>query len=310
MIYLLYIGLVLGVCMVVMPIIQADLAEGDLKAKLSATLGGKKPRREDRLTIHLKLVLSASIGRGSDRSVLLLMLISGTLFGLGLVLTFTILPITIGLIASFALLFLPYCVLRTKLQTFRVAASREGDLLISELLNNYKICYYNMQEAIGKTAVELEEAPHSKKLLFNLARGLNTAGEKEEIEKLLQVFSYGLGTSWGKILATNILFATTSGIKVTDSLKDLSESMVKARKVLEYAKRENNEAAVMLKYLAPVCFVLTVLGAIKYFGFTLKKYLSYQFLTETGITWVMIILGMYILGIMVNVFCSKKKMEL
>lgn len=52
---------------------------------------------------------------------------------------------------------------------------------------------------------------------------------------------------------------------MTAALQDLTETMMQARRVDEYAGRENHEASLILRYLAPICYVLTVLGGIFYF---------------------------------------------
>ena len=68
---------------------------------------------------------------------------------------------------------LPYMGLRLKLNQKRVGSSREGDTMLRELLSCYKIHDSNMKEAIEAAAAGLEGAPHAKRLLYDLAGGLN-----------------------------------------------------------------------------------------------------------------------------------------
>lgn len=213
--------------------------------------------------------------------------------------------LTVALFSSL----MPYVYLRIKLHFIRVNSSKEGDIIIGEILNNYKISYCNMKEALEITAKDVENAPYSRRLILDLVKGLNKVGSKEDVRELLNVFRYSLGTSWGNVLASNIYFAEVLGIKVTDSLTDLLEVVSSSREVLEHTKRENNESNLIFKYMAPVCFILTVLAACKFFGFTLDKYIKYQFGTATGLMWMLIIVGIYIAGIVINIFLTKTKMD-
>lgn len=205
---------------------------------------------------------------------------------------------------------LPYCTIMARLYSQRVTRSREGDLLVQELLNNYKIHMYNMKEAVEITAFSIEGAPGAKRILLNLAKGLNNAATKEEVEKLLAVFRYSIDTAWGNVLASNIFFAYVHGNRVDQALEDLLASITKSRKVIEHGKRENNEARLMLKYLAPISFALSVIGACKYFGFTLAKFIKYQWGTALGLKWFMIMVMIYVAGILVNGFFSREKMDI
>ncbi len=203
-----------------------------------------------------------------------------------------------------------YLYLKSRLYVQRAGTSREGEVLVGELLANYKISYCNITEAIETTAKLIEDAPFSKALLFDLAIGLNTAVTKEEVNKLLDNFKHSIGTIWADILATNMYFAITQGINITKSLQDLSESLIKSRRLVEYNKRGINEASMMLKFLGPACIVLTVFCATSIFGMPLGKYIYYQFGTESGLSWFLSVVVSYIVGIGVNVYFSSKKLDL
>ena len=180
---------------------------------------------------------------------------------------------------------LPYGILTARLYRRRVARSKE-------------------------TAAELSQAPESRKLLLKLAKGLQRSVTKNEVERHLATFRYGLDTAWGNALATNIFFAHLYGIRVDSALEDLLRSMIKSRKVVEHGKRENNEARLILKYLAPVSFFLTVAGACRYFDFTLAKFIRYQFGTSLGLQWFLIMTMMYFASLLLNVFLSREKMDI
>ncbi len=205
---------------------------------------------------------------------------------------------------------LPYLLLTVRLYNQRVARSREGDLLVQELLNNYKIYDFNMKEAIEATAVSLEDAPNGRRLLFHLAKGFQTAAGRAEVENLLSVFRYSLDTAWGNVLSSNIFFAHFYGVRVDQALEDLLSGIVKSRQVAEHGKRENNEARLILKYLVPVSFLLSIVCACRYFGFNLPKFIKYQFGTPTGLKWFLIMAMLYVAGLLLNGFFSREKMDI
>lgn len=214
----------------------------------------------------------------------------------------------ISLIIVFSLL--PIILLLVRLESMRVKSSKEGKMLVIELLDNYKIHYYNMQYAIEITASTIEEAPSCKRLLFNLSKGLNRASTSEEIRRLLVDFKYAIGTSWAGILTDNIYFALVSGIKVDVALEDLISAITMAEEVEERSKRENNEAGLILRYLVPICYLMTYIGAIKVFGLTTKEFLYYQFGTQTGISWFGAIVIMYVISLVAKFFLTQHKLDL
>lgn len=258
---------------------------------------------------HIRTLLQVTLGRGTDRMLKIFWcgsLIPGAavFFSLAQKIPFALTVCAVLLTAG-----LPYGLLRLKLQKLRINSSREGEILITELLNNYKICFFNMQQAIEETARTIEDAPNSKRLLFNLSRGLNTAGGSRRINLLLKEFRLSINTSWGNILSNNMYFALASGLEVTEALSDLADTIKSARKIDEYARRENNEAGMMLRYLAPLSYFLTVAGGIWYFGLTPEKFIYYQFRTEVGLTWFTISSVVYGAGLLLNGWLTKTKLD-
>lgn len=224
--------------------------------------------------------------------------------------TVKMLPNLLRFFLALTVAVLPLMLLLAKLQTIRIRSSKEGKMLIIELLDNYKIHYYNMQHAVEITAATIEEAPNCKRLLFNLSKGINRASSNEEIRDLLVDFKYAIGTSWAGILTDNIYFALSSGIRVEAAMEDLVDTLSMAEEVEEKSKRENNEAGLILKYLVPVCYLLTFVGAVKFFGLTPKTFLHYQFGTEAGISWFVIIVIMYIASLAAQFFLTRSKLDL
>ncbi len=277
--------------------------------KEDSYLEKKRDSRQDPIWEHLRIMLKLTIGLGSDRAVNIFAIFTG-LLGAGMLLIMSgRMSSSMVLIATLAVMILPYGILVLRLNKLRITGSQEGEILLTELLDNYKINFFNMQKAIEVTALTIEDAHVSKELLFNLSKGINRNGTEKGIRRYLREFQLSLNTSWGNILVHNMEFALISGIEVTEALSDLADTITKARKVTEYAKREGNEAKLILKYLFPAAYGLTLLGAIKYFDLTWAEFFRYQFETEVGVTWFTISLILYAAGLLLKEFLSKSKLD-
>ncbi len=204
----------------------------------------------------------------------------------------------------------PYLVLRTRLRNLQVDMSREGEQLLTELLNNYRIEGYNMGEAVERTALTIEDAPLSKRMLLDLSRQMNAASGEAELKKAIERFRLALSTSWGDLLAANLEFAAVDGIIVTESLRDLVENIGNARRLLEQTKRENSDSGMILKVLFPVMCALIYLGATAAFGLTPAQFARNQFATRTGMGWFISLVFSYLLSLLASAFIARRKMDI
>ncbi len=259
---------------------------------------------------RVRIVLGITLGMGKDRSVRLFFSVSGLLSVTVMVLLAGKVVFWLHVAASVTAAFLPYMILRIRMEDMRIEGSHEGEKLLAELTENYKINYYNMKEAIDKTAIALNNAPGSQKIMANLSRGLDRTGSEKGMMKLLDEFSLSINTSWSNTLKNLMYFALVHGIRVDEALEDLSETLKSARAVEEYSKRENNESAMMIKYLVPLTYLMTVYAGVEFFGLGAEKFLKYQFGTEVGATWFTIFMIVYIISCMVNSFLSRNKLDL
>jgi len=269
----------------------------------------QKERYEEQLKEHLRLLLQMTLSMGTKKSVRGFLLVSGCFGGLVLLVTAGRIGSLLAAAASVSAALHPYLLLCCMLQGKRVASSQEGEILVTELLNHYKIHYCNMQHAVETAAMQMEDAPHCRQLLLNLSRGLQKASTAAEVKGLLEEFRFSIGTAWADILATNIYLACSSGLRVTESLSDLALTMRQARQLEEFSRREQNEARLMLKYLIPLGSLLMAGAGIHFFGLSLEEYLHYQFRTGTGITWFCLWLVSYLLAGAVYLLLSKRKFD-
>lgn len=182
-----------------------------------------------------------------------------------------------GLISS-----MPYLLLRVRLETLRRKGSYEGEKLISEFLNQYRICGYNIYKTIEQVIFISEDIKISSKLLFKLLLELRNTGNKEVIKLATDNFAYGVNTNWSKMLSNNIRIAAESGTNVSFALEDILIQLREARVMFEERKRLNSEAVRMVVFLIPFMYIGSVVMSIKYLGISPVRFIENQIYTEQG----------------------------
>ena len=227
------------------------------------------------------------------------------------ILSYACMTAKVAPIAGIVGLLIPFVYYWSKLQDIRTEASREGEILATELLNNYKIYHYNMQEAIRISAESISrEAPRSRRMLIMLSYELNTISAKEDVKKAVERFKFGIDTTWSGLLATNIELAQVEGMRVTAAMEDLVQTIIKARKTMEETKRQGSEGRRMLKFLVPGIYLITIVSSNRVFGMSIHEFFSRQFRTDTGSTWFLAVACAYITSILVSGFIARNKMDI
>ncbi len=295
--------------------LRAVYFAGERRFRLRRILPGAEDPAEARrhagpVRTHLERLLAACGLTGRSWTSEGILLGTGTAAVLSGISVFWLAGPGTAVLTGLSVCLFPYLLLRLKLSRMQVRASMEGDLMVREILCNYKIYGCNMKEAIEVTARTLKNAPNSRKLLYDLAKGFNRAYTRSAIEEELARFQYALGTAWGAALARIIGLSQLYGWKVTDALEDLSSSLARSRQVIEHTKRENQEARLMLRYLVPVSYGLSVVCACRFFGFTFRRFLQYQFGTPAGLRWFLITAVIYTGSLMLGEILGKERMDL
>lgn len=313
LIWIVYVFLISGLCLIVWPYLRIMLLSRRANKNILSLAGGRVKRRlkimNGPVSRHVYHKLMLVFPNCREEYLLVFYLLSALSAVLAFMLTSRGASLGLASIFCSVMLFLPYGIILIRLRLIQVMASHEGDVMINELLSNYAMSYRNMHEAIERTAVSLEDNPTSQMLLMQLSARLQRTGDEEEIREIVGLFRESIATSWAKILSMNIVIALSLGLDVEPALRDLNKSISDAKKMGEYRRRQNNEAVWMLKYLAPASYLFTIILSVKYFDFTISKFISYQFDNPLGLGWFCIISVLYLLGIFLTVFLTKKRMD-
>jgi len=108
----------------------------------------------------------------------------------------------------------------------------------------------------------------------------------------------------------NIRFSIIKGIDITEPLLDLSKAIENSKINKEKIKQESNEGSIMITVVAPICYILTVVSSLTFFQFSLIKFVKYQFLTEVGIKWFLIVIATYIIGLITRSYINDGKLDI
>lgn len=302
---LFYMSLLLGIWLIFSDAIISYI----LKSHSQERYRNIKIGRKTRLYCHIELLLNTVTGRTTSGHVYLFFVVTGAILIIFLIILSGQSSLSFTFATSITFALFPYMILQLKLRNLRVEGSFEGEMLVSELLNQYKINYFNMVEAIDKSIGFLNHAPISQKLLFRLSMQLKTYKTEEELSEILTGFTYGIDTEWIKLLSNNIHLAIEDGINVTAGIEDILKECRQIKSMIEQNKRVNSEGFAIITLLSPAMYIATVWIAIKYFNFTIEKFIKYQFFTEIGFRFFAIILMLMFINYGAMTMIKKHKFD-
>lgn len=214
----------------------------------------------------------------------------------------------ISFIPSFILALVPFIMLLVKLYNTQREGSYEATIVITELLNQYRIHNDNIQEAIDATIVNLDESILCRRYLIRLSMRIKEYKTDDELIKILDEFTFSVNTNWIRMLSDSIFFATSNKLNITLSLNGIIDQLVIINETQSVGKRLNNEGFAMGKYLAPILYICMIIISIKMFGITLNDYLYNQF-TGQGIKYFILIVFLFVLCYLCEYFYNRRKFD-
>ncbi|WP_206457887.1 hypothetical protein [Anaerovorax sp. IOR16] len=183
-----------------------------------------------------------------------------------------------GLIAA-----IPYGYIRTKLYVIQVNASFEGEMLIDELLNQYKICDHNIYAALDACVKELKPDTLSKRATLQLAIRIKTFEKEGELREALKDFIANWNTIWARMIADNIYNAVWEQVDVLHGLENILDECKGISKKIEKDKREGLVSDVVVKVLCPLFFCILIWMAKSMVSYSWQTMLQYEFVEKKGL---------------------------
>ncbi|MEL7657407.1 MAG: hypothetical protein AAGU75_16055, partial [Bacillota bacterium] len=197
---ILYLILLIGLWIVYHAPLKCCWAKFKMFNRLKARRKALSP--ETKLARHLRTVLNISLKKPMEpksfiRYITLLFL-----------LIFIVSVQNVSLVSSFMIALIissmPYLFLRVRIETIRRKSSYEGEKLISDFLCQYRICGLNIYKTIEQVIFVSDGTKITGKLLFKLLLELRNTGNPKKMKEATDRFSYGINTSWSRMLANCI----------------------------------------------------------------------------------------------------------
>lgn len=210
---------------------------------------------------------------------------------------------------SVLLLALPVSFTIAKFYFARLESSYEGERLVVEFINQYRINSANVVETVNKTAQSLKEELYSKAALNRLYFALNNVRNNEDREKALMEFAYAIDTQWSKLLSHNILSALVSGVDISESLEDILQEIKSIKESIEKSKRDNNEGYKVGVFLAPIIYVGTTYFGMRAMDMNFREYLNAQFGSDAGYKLIIVIGIIYAASVIFSRVLKKPKFD-
>ena len=171
---------------------------------------------------------------------------------------------------------IPYGLLYNKLLMTQSDSSKDATLIVTTLLNQYRIYNFNMAAAIDATILVLDEDVITRRYLMRLSMRIKEYRSEQELINILDEFTFTVNTNWIRMLSDAIFFSISSKIDVTLSLNGIIKQIKLIDDVRNTGNRLNNEGFAMAKYLAPIMFLIMVWICVKMMGMGIDEILFRQ----------------------------------
>lgn len=203
----------------------------------------------------------------------------------------------------------PYLILRIKFEGIRMKSSFEGEMLISNFLNQYRIVNFNVCEALEKLLEESKNTKASNPFILKMLLELRNTGNAREIKNAVNRFANVINTNWSRMFAYNIQLAVERGINVSLAIEDILMQLRDARTIFEERKRLNSETIRIVVYMIPFLYVFTIVISLKYIGISLKAFLENQLFTKEGFLFFTVSGVMFLMNIALMEIVSRQKFD-
>lgn len=215
-----------------------------------------------------------------------------------------------SLVLSALISSIPYLALQAKLKNIRIESSYEGIELVTKIINNYKQNNYNIIEAIDNTACSDTLSFYTRNNLLWLSMVLKAYKDEKELDDAISNFVFAYNTEWSVLLGMNIRISAFDGINVSVSMEDILVELKNVGEILEINKRYNNESFTMIRYMLIPLYLFTVYVSVTAFGFTFNKFIQYQFFTELGLSFAILVFFSIALCFLVYSFVKRPKFDI
>ena len=275
--FLIYLSFAFGCILLMWRQIELLIMRCRLRHRLSKSVAAKE--KPDVLDRFLKLI---SESFSSERAAYIFFAFEIAILLVSYLLSYRNFGPLRALVISFISFLMPVMFLLVRMEKRRTKASFEGISLISELLRQYRMNNFNMQDAIEKTINAEGDYAISSKWLYRLLLRLRSASGPLEARDALLRFEFSYNTAWAHMLSQCIRISIEDGSDVSKAMSYIVTELKDAEALLEKRKILNSEATRMTLLMVPLMYVFCMGTAVMYLGTKPSHLLYNQFLNPTG----------------------------
>ena len=269
-----------------------------------------KKQYDSSIIKHINMILNILMKKDIEYEGVVFIIISILIFMISFIFLIQNQTLFISIIFSIILGFIPYIIIMINIKNIRINGSYDGTNLVVNILNNYKQNFYNMLEAIEQTIPMKNISSFSKRNLTKLSLKLRSYKDEEELDEAIKTFVFAYDTEWAILLGQNIKIAVLDGTDISYSLNDVLIELKNAGDIIELNKRFNNDSFNIIKYLLIPLYLFTIYLCNSTFGFSLKKYLNYQFVNPLGQKSALVMFSSIIICFIVLMLNKKPKYDI
>lgn len=300
---LIYLLFLMGIVFVY----SRDLMNYTAKLKSKHRLRERRRQLKDRskLEKHFDCITKATL---NIKGMYLMIFMSGVYFVV-MLLANRNLPIMSSIVLAISIAATPYMLLRIKFEGIRRKSSFEGEMIVSNFLNQYRIVNFNVYEALEKLLEESKNTKASNPFVLKMLLELRSTGNPKEIKNAVNKFASVINTNWSRMFAYNIQLAAEKGINVSLAIEDILMQLRDARTIFEERKRLNSEAIRIVVYMIPFLYVFTVVISLRYIGMSFIKFIQNQLFTKEGFLFFTVSGVMFLINIAIMEIVSRQKFD-
>ena len=298
-----YTFFLVGILLIYGQEFESVLQEIRMRKRLAAR--ARKIDGIGRIRSHLNYISAVSFNMKSDRLFFAMLLIGIASFVVGS----ASFDMSTALMFSLFLASSPYAIVRINFENLRKKTSFEGESLIINFLNAYRISNFNVYEGLEGIIADGQKELKSKSLILKMILELRQSGSPQKIRQIINEFGNAVGTNWSRMFAYNIQLAAEKGINVSFAVEDILLQLRDARKLYEERKRLNSEAMRIVVYLIPILYLFTIVASVVFIGIEPDKLIKNQFFTKQGFSLFNISAFMFIMNLIIMECISKQKFD-
>ncbi len=196
-----------------------------------------------------------------------------------------------------------------KFQSIRRKSSFEGEILMVNFLNQYRISRMNIYETLEVLCMSKGRQGNVIKLMKKMLMEIRNTGSSSRIKAATDDFADIIDTNWSKMFAYNIYMGASQGWDITTAIEDILVQLRDARILEEERSRLNSETVRIITYMIPILYALTIFLSLKFADMKLNDFMHNQFFNQEGFMFFIVTIILFLFNLILVEVVTKRKFD-